>query len=85
MSKRSLEPIGTYDPYHPRVFGTADETVKARHKRELAGVIVTNEAFASQKQREIAAKTRAVAESDADAIMRASIEAWCAAAPKSRI
>ncbi len=72
LAKRSLEPIGSYDPYHPRVYGTADETLKARRKRELAGVIVTNEAFASEKQREIAVKTRAVAGSDADAIMRAA-------------
>jgi len=67
-AKRSLEPIGTYDPYHPRVYGTANEILKGRHRRELANVDAANEAFASEKRQEIDERTRQQAEQDINAI-----------------
>lgn len=63
--KRRLEPFGTYDPYRPRMFGEAKEIAARQQSRDLIDMVMTNEAFSARKQREIAAKTRAIAEIDA--------------------
>lgn len=64
-AKRSLEPIGAYDPYRPRMFGAADELLNRRHGREVIAMVMVNEAFALEKQREIGERTHAAAERDA--------------------
>lgn len=76
---RHLEPVGVYDPYRPRVFGTSDELRASKGARDVIDMVMTNEAFTASKTREIAARTRAVAEIDA-----AEIAASLAAEARAR-
>jgi hypothetical protein len=72
--KRALEPVGVYDPYRPRIYGTRDERLNRRLERDYVDMSITNEAFAADKAREIAA--RESVEISRDAInLEASLEA----------
>lgn len=66
--QRRLEPLDAYDPYRPRVYGTASQIERRKRDREIIDMVMTNEAFSIEKEREIAARTRAIAEMDAAAL-----------------
>lgn len=65
---RRLEPITAYDPYRPRVYGDALAIEESLNRKAIADIDVTNEAFASAKQKEIAERTRQEAGRTAEAL-----------------